>query len=237
MTGQAFTYIPHEPLEFVRTEASQLGLSLPSIELAGRLVTRLSRHNRTLDINDVHLLGGITELELENKLGITIDSLPKDDKKESPTLSYGPDIVQGTAQIYLRIDADLQKPDAQRHINTALWLGLLVGERLAEGQIADRKELKDRYMENGWKTRVPLGIIAGAAPGPMNIAMDSLNPSVWETIGSGMTLSLAAQALHALYAYGKIRRQSSPRHAEKKQRYTAKELARAYPVLDYGFTI
>lgn len=171
-------------------------------------------------------------IELENSLKVQINSLPKNPESTDPLISY-----QSDTEFLLRVGYGANaKKGIDKRVNTALWLGMLVTDELAEGN-------KEKYEEKGLFGRSKgIKINTGGVIG-------SLTAIALETGGvydlPDLPHSLAA-ASYLAYVVGYFIRNNSGESSNLKlivkkianeKRKQAEELGKKHHVLNYTDTV
>jgi hypothetical protein len=221
-------YLPVTYDESIRASASEQGLVVPTIEVADKLVLRLGRTEKTINVDGLEVWGGTRDLEIENPLTVRIDSLPKSDNKARPSRTYISD-----THSTLRISSNPTEQLSVRELNKNFWLGILVTDALAEGQRESMEARLSRIRSMG-----PAVCLASSMIGLGNFATEHIVHLRESGLEQAPVLAAQLSVLGLGLAMS-VRNRNKPvtKFLERKNDKQADSLALRHPVLSYGDTV
>ncbi|MDB5185343.1 MAG: hypothetical protein JWN38_1151 [Candidatus Saccharibacteria bacterium] len=222
--------------EFYTQQIEQLQLVSPTLAISPVLQNRMLRHGRTLEINEVSLIQGVSELEIERPTYVSFDSLPKDSTTVEPALSLNwPRIlipVQATVRIHPNFTAEMNAAGAEKKMNAAFWTGVLATEALNEGRGPELMQERQKLNSAKWQEYV-VPAIGGFA---VDETLGLTTGMGLKALAIGLPLQLAGVVAYARHRKN-LRGTDSADFVLKKYAEQGRQLGESYPVLSQGYTL
>jgi hypothetical protein len=215
-------------------KARQIDLSLPRVEVADGLQKRFARSGETIVLNPDNLFYGTRDAAIENQVQVRINVKAKDDNSRSPDISYPEPVSELRSSSVAIKDGTKESRTREEDANTALWLGALVVDEIAQGGYFNKHHY---FSTKSGKLVGGVVFIASGLQVSETAGLIYMAPYVaWPF--SAASVATASYVAYKLGVFGKStfnKREESAvlNRIENKKPSQAKDLAEQYPVLSY----